>query len=38
MVVINGVIGPLIWVITIVALLITQLTSTHEPPSRGPGS
>ena len=30
-VVINGVISPLIWVISIVTLLIT----THEPPSRG---
>ena len=33
-VVINGVISPLIWVITIVILLITLLITTHEPPSR----
>ena len=33
-VVINGVISPLIWVITIVTLLIiTPLITTHEPPS-----
>ena len=30
-VVINGVISPLIWVITIVILLITLLIPTHEP-------
>ena len=33
-VVISGVISPLIWVITIVALLITPLVTTPEPPSR----
>ena len=33
-VVISGVINPLIWVISIVALLITLLITTHEPPSR----
>ena len=33
-VVICGVISPLIWVITIVILLITLLTTNHEPPSR----
>ena len=32
--VINGVIGPLIWVISIVTLLITLLIATHEAPSR----
>ena len=32
-VVICGVISPLIWVITIVILLITLLTTNHEPPS-----
>ena len=32
-VVINGVISPLIWVITIVTLLIAPLVTTHEPPS-----
>ena len=26
-------VGPLIWVITIVTLLITPLITTHEPPS-----
>ena len=31
----SGIIGPLIWVITIVTLLITPLITTHEPPSRG---
>ena len=29
------VISPLIWAIIIVTLLITLLTTTHEPPSRG---
>ena len=33
-VVISGVIGPLIWVIAILALLKTPLITTHEPPSR----
>ena len=28
--------SPLIWVITIVALLITPLSTTHEPPSKPP--
>ena len=32
-VVISGVISPLIWVITIVTLLLSPLTTTHEPPS-----
>ena len=32
-VVINGVRSPLIWVISIVTLLITPLTTTHEAPS-----
>ena len=32
-VVISGVISPLIWVISIVTLLTTQLITTHEPPS-----
>ena len=32
-VVLSGVIGPRIWVITIVTLLITTLIATHEPPS-----
>ena len=36
-VVIGRVISPLIWVITIVALLITPLITTHEPPSRYAG-
>ena len=31
--VISGVISPLRWVVTIVALLITLLITTHEPPS-----
>ena len=31
--VIGGVIGPLIWVISIVTLLITLLITTREPPS-----
>ena len=31
--VINGVISPLIWVITKVTLLITPLIATQEPPS-----
>ena len=31
--VISGIISPLIWVITRVILLITPLTTTHEPPS-----
>ena len=30
---ISGAISPLIWVISIVTLLITLLTTTHEPPS-----
>ena len=34
-VVISRVIGPLIGVTTIVALLITPLITTHEPPSAG---
>ena len=34
-VVISGVIGPLIWVISIVTRLINLLITTHEPPSRG---
>ena len=33
-VVISGVRSALIWVIIIVALLITPLITTHEPPSR----
>ena len=33
-VVINGVISPLIGVITIVTLLISPLITAHEPPSR----
>ena len=33
-VVISGVISPLIWVVSIATLLITPLTTTHEPPSR----
>ena len=32
-VVTSGVISPLIWVITTVALLIAPLRTTHEPPS-----
>ena len=32
-VVISGLISPLIWVIIVVALLITPLITTHEPPS-----
>ena len=32
-VVISMVISPAIWVITIFALLITPLMTTHEPPS-----
>ena len=36
-VVISGVISPLIKVILIVTLLLTSLTTTHEPPSRGLG-
>ena len=32
-VVISGAVSPLIWVISIVALLITLLVTTHEPPS-----
>ena len=32
-VVLSGVRSPLIWVISIVALLITLLITTHEPPS-----
>ena len=32
-VVISGVISPLIWVIRIVALLVTLVITTHEPPS-----
>ena len=32
-VVISMVIGPLLWVITIVILLITPLITTHESPS-----
>ena len=32
-VVISGVLSPLIWVISIVTLLITLLTTTPEPPS-----
>ena len=32
--VISGVISPLIWAISMVALLITTLITTHEPPSR----
>ena len=32
-VVISGVISPLIWVMSIVALLITLLVTAHEPPS-----
>ena len=31
--VISGAIGPLIWVISIVTLLMTLLITTHEPPS-----
>ena len=31
-VVVSGVIGPLIWVVTIVTLLITPFITTHEPP------
>ena len=34
-VVISMVISPLIWVVTIVTLLITPLTTTHEPPRSG---
>ena len=34
-VVISGVISPLIWLISIVILLITPFTTTHEPPSQG---
>ena len=37
-VVISGVVSLLIWVITIVALLLTPLITTHEPPSRLPRS
>ena len=33
-VVISGVISPLIWVISIVTLGITLLTTTHGPPSK----
>ena len=33
-VVIGGVMRPLVWVITIVTLLITQLITTYEPASR----
>ena len=33
-VVINGVISPLIWVISVGTLRITRLLSVHEPPSR----
>ena len=33
-VVIHGVISPLTWDMTLVALLITPLRTTHEPPSR----
>ena len=36
-VVISGVISPLIWVISFVTLLITLLTTTHEPPSTSRG-
>ena len=32
-VVISPVISPLIWVITLLALLMKPLTTTHEPPS-----
>ena len=28
------VVGPLIWVVSIVTLLITLLITTHEPPSK----
>ena len=34
MVISGGVISPLIWVICKVTLLITQLITTHEPPSK----
>ena len=34
-VLISGVRSPVIWVISIVALLITLLITTHEPPSTG---
>ena len=33
-VVISGLIGPLIWVVIMVALLVAPLITTHEPPSR----
>ena len=33
-VVLNRVISPLIWVVSMVNLLITLLIATHEPPSR----
>ena len=33
-VVISGAISPVIWVISKVTLLITPLTTTHEPPSK----
>ena len=36
-VVLSMAISPLIWVISIVTLLITQLITTHEPPSRASG-
>ena len=34
-VVITGVISPLAWTISIAILLITLLTTTHEPPNEG---
>ena len=36
-VVTNGLISPLIWVISILTLLITLLITTHEPPSMQEG-
>ena len=32
---VRGVISPLVWVITVVTLLVTLLTTAHEPPSTG---